>query len=731
MSADFTPTLGEYSGVRPFRFWCQKVLPLVYDDSLSYYEMLCKVKDYLNNVIEDVSAVEGNVTDLLNAYQQLETYVNTYFDSLDISEEIDTKLDTMATDGTLSNLIEPIASDIVSEWLEEHITPTTPSVDSSLSVSGAAADAQTVGNIIYGGRTRSNLIVEPSMAYFTGYDNITSIVDMPTCSFFYASGATLQPLLTNSFTWTLGESVAYSLIKKTYTRTPNYEYWLYRHDLSEIYHGRTLGTNNNSILWSKLGEAELSEIAEAIYGTKDMSNYSTTPLMAEITDLTAIATIDDMPINTFFTTSGSTLQELLPESFTWVLQSPTANYTIRKFPRNANLVEYFIYNGRMSEIYMGRILGSSTSWVKFDIPDISTDFDFVYSDLEVIDGWWNSSGEIETPTPGTSVIPAHTQMLPIRPNSIIYLAACGLSASGQASTTVKCAYFDKHGNFLSVGYASNLISTNYKKPDGYGTQTGYSNTYYTTTPVGAYYISMNINKVASWLHRQYIASKPVFCRLGSGNYIWPKMSPLAASTSTRKLCVIGASSVMIDRLNRPGLGEYVSGFQEYLIPWFNLVESYGYNGTPWCNTSGYSSSIYNEVVTKQLDISKYDTFLLCYSLNGTTNSNLGTYTDNGGTTAIGAINATIDYIYSVVPNAKIYVTNLFQDATPVSGAIRTNYNEQIELLCNYRGCKLVDLKTDSGINQSTINSLTYDGAHPNQLGMRQIGECMRRTIVGF
>ena len=42
-------------GVKPlnhFRFWCQKVLPLVYDDSLSYYEVLCKVVNYINNLID-------------------------------------------------------------------------------------------------------------------------------------------------------------------------------------------------------------------------------------------------------------------------------------------------------------------------------------------------------------------------------------------------------------------------------------------------------------------------------------------------------------------------------------------------------------------------------------------------------------------------------------------------------------------------------------------------------
>lgn len=36
----------------PFAMWCQKVLPLVYDDSLSYYEVICKLMDSVNKVIE-------------------------------------------------------------------------------------------------------------------------------------------------------------------------------------------------------------------------------------------------------------------------------------------------------------------------------------------------------------------------------------------------------------------------------------------------------------------------------------------------------------------------------------------------------------------------------------------------------------------------------------------------------------------------------------------------------
>lgn len=43
-----------------FRFWCQKVLPTVYDDSLSYYEVLCKVAHTLNELIDAVNEMEGN-----------------------------------------------------------------------------------------------------------------------------------------------------------------------------------------------------------------------------------------------------------------------------------------------------------------------------------------------------------------------------------------------------------------------------------------------------------------------------------------------------------------------------------------------------------------------------------------------------------------------------------------------------------------------------------------------
>ena len=59
-----------------FRFWCQKVLPLVYDDSISYYEVLGKMVVYLNQIIDNVNADTENVQTLKEAFDELVKYID-------------------------------------------------------------------------------------------------------------------------------------------------------------------------------------------------------------------------------------------------------------------------------------------------------------------------------------------------------------------------------------------------------------------------------------------------------------------------------------------------------------------------------------------------------------------------------------------------------------------------------------------------------------------------------
>lgn len=92
--------------LKPFRFWCQKVLPLVYDDELSYYELLCKVVDYLNKTMENVNNLSENFDELQQMFNTLKQYVDNYFKNLDVQEEINKKLDEMANSGILNILLQ-------------------------------------------------------------------------------------------------------------------------------------------------------------------------------------------------------------------------------------------------------------------------------------------------------------------------------------------------------------------------------------------------------------------------------------------------------------------------------------------------------------------------------------------------------------------------------------------------------------------------------------------------
>lgn len=50
--------------LKEMRFWVQTVLPLVYDDSLSYYEVLAKCVNYINNLIESNNETVASMTEL-------------------------------------------------------------------------------------------------------------------------------------------------------------------------------------------------------------------------------------------------------------------------------------------------------------------------------------------------------------------------------------------------------------------------------------------------------------------------------------------------------------------------------------------------------------------------------------------------------------------------------------------------------------------------------------------
>ena len=74
-------------------YYCNKILPLVYDESLSYYENICKLADILyktinelNKIADELDSLNENVleivTNIVNeALQNGQIFLNTQYDS--------------------------------------------------------------------------------------------------------------------------------------------------------------------------------------------------------------------------------------------------------------------------------------------------------------------------------------------------------------------------------------------------------------------------------------------------------------------------------------------------------------------------------------------------------------------------------------------------------------------------------------------------------------------------
>lgn len=146
--ANFTPNQNEYNNMTPFKTWLKYQIntwglnsfPFVESDfdDLTNYAMMMKLMKHFNVLIENQNMVEEDMTNLYNAFTELQTYLfnefadyknevdgeieqfetnvtnrvdsletfmNNYFDNLDVQEEINNKLDDMVEAGTLQEII--------------------------------------------------------------------------------------------------------------------------------------------------------------------------------------------------------------------------------------------------------------------------------------------------------------------------------------------------------------------------------------------------------------------------------------------------------------------------------------------------------------------------------------------------------------------------------------------------------------------------------------------------
>lgn len=97
----------DYKNLSPFKWFVLENFPFIEADfdALTEWQLFCKIGKEINKIIDSQNIVGEQAENLTNSFNTLYNYVHNYFDNLDVQEEINKKLNIMAQDGTLENII--------------------------------------------------------------------------------------------------------------------------------------------------------------------------------------------------------------------------------------------------------------------------------------------------------------------------------------------------------------------------------------------------------------------------------------------------------------------------------------------------------------------------------------------------------------------------------------------------------------------------------------------------
>lgn len=103
----------------------------------------------LDQLIKIMREMQDEWAETKTEWASYKDFIDNYFANLDLDEETEKALQHLISIGALDSVIDPVIADTITEWMNDHITqPTTPAIDTSLSVAGAGADAKVTGDYI-------------------------------------------------------------------------------------------------------------------------------------------------------------------------------------------------------------------------------------------------------------------------------------------------------------------------------------------------------------------------------------------------------------------------------------------------------------------------------------------------------------------------------------------------------------------------------------------------------
>ena len=96
-----------YKNLSQFKWFVLENFPFLEADfdALTEWQLFCKIGKEINKIITSQNLVGKQAEELTNAFNDLQNYVNNYFENLDVQNEINNKLNEMAESGELSEII--------------------------------------------------------------------------------------------------------------------------------------------------------------------------------------------------------------------------------------------------------------------------------------------------------------------------------------------------------------------------------------------------------------------------------------------------------------------------------------------------------------------------------------------------------------------------------------------------------------------------------------------------
>ena len=367
-----------------------------------------------------------------------------------------------------------------------------------------------------------------------------------------------------------------------------------------------------------------------------------------------------------------------------------------------------------------------------------------YSDITVSSKRWDEKMKL-----GDSSVLGHTQNYKIIPGADYYVGTIDYVNNG-----VMGCFLDFNELPLNPLLASDCSEVSYQyTTDNPNTDfTLFTKLYKFTVPTNAHYLSMNFTLTASAHWKFFLSNIPMFREGNSGDLVVYENSHMRHKKA-KKLCVVGPSYAMIDRRIQSAYGnKYVVGFQEYLLPFYDSITTFGYSGGTWGQFRDDTYiSIYSGIVTGYgasvlpKDFTPFDEVLLIgcnpngfFSTPRQEEGTAGTYASNTSPVSsfMGGMRGVVEYILNQKPEMKIYLSNFWHTSGNNVSAFRDtcdNLNAEMLKLANMFGLQYIDMYNGTPFNKwnyTTSNlQYTYDGVHPNNAGMREIADVLVRSMI--